>query len=239
MTKLDEFRDRINAVELLRIVKATHSYAQMSKLLALPITVISRYVNGHVLPSLRRSKEITRLFSERFLLDAVRSRVRVDESGIFHLSDLVRDAVLQRVIAKTMSLEFELLQVDKVLTIETNGVPVAVQVASELGVDVIIARKEKEIGVDEFFEEKCVISPSVNKYFYIPKKSIRADERVLIVDDIIRTSVTLTGLIRLTEQARAKPVGVFAFVLFREARRRLRKHLGATCQILSMIEAPS
>ncbi len=236
MTKLDAFKDRINAIELLRIVKATHSYAQMSKYLALPIHVVSRYVNGRVLPSLKRSKEITRLFNEKFLLDAVRSRVRVDESGIFHLSALIRDAVLQRVIAKVMSMEFKLLQVDKVLTVETNGVPMAVHVATELGVDVIVAKKEKEIGIDEFLEEKCIVSPSVSKYFYVPKDSIRPDERVLIVDDIVRTGVTLTGLTGLTEQARAKTVGVFAIVLVQEARKKLKKHLGATCQILSMIE---
>ncbi|MDH5361858.1 MAG: phosphoribosyltransferase family protein [Aigarchaeota archaeon] len=70
----------------------------------------------------------------------------------------------------------------------------------------------------------------------MPKDSIRPDERVLIVDDIVRTGVTLTGLTGLTEQARAKTVGVFAIVLVQEARKKLKKHLGATCQILSMIE---
>ena len=235
MTKLSETKKKIFAVELLQLLKKEYSYNELSKMLDLPIPVISRYINGHVLPNIKRTDKILNFFKEEYLIEIIKSKIKIKENGIFDLSSLVHDTMLQRIVGKTVFHEFEIIDIDKILTVETNGIPLAVQIGNEFGVDVIIAKKQKELGIDEFIEEKSIVSPSVGKFFYIPKDSIKKDDLVLIVDDIIRTGVTISGLIKLIEKAKAKPAGIFALISTKDAIENLKKTTNIKCQISSLL----
>jgi adenine phosphoribosyltransferase len=235
MTKLSETKKKIFAIEILQLLKKEYSYNELSKMLDLPIPVISRYINGHVLPNIKRTDKILNFFKEEYLIEMIKSKIKIKENGIFDLSSLVHDTMLQRIVGKTVFHEFEIIDIDKILTVETNGIPLAVQIGNEFGVDVIIAKKQKELGIDEFIEEKSIVSPSVGKFFYIPKDSIKKDDLVLIVDDIIRTGVTISGLIKLIEKAKAKPAGIFTLISTKDAIENLKKTTNIKCQVSSLL----
>jgi len=48
-------------IELLNLAKNYYTYRELAQIIGLPETVLSRYVKGHVLPSIHRAKEISKI----------------------------------------------------------------------------------------------------------------------------------------------------------------------------------
>ncbi len=216
-------------------LKKSYSYKELSASLGLSAPILSRYVRGHVLPSAARSEKFIATFREKLLRKMVVDQVRVTSDGSYDISAVVSNVGLLRQIAKVVYSEFNLVTVDRVVTVGVDGVPLAVEVAGEFNANIAVARSEKELGVEEFLEQKVVYSPSSVKYLYLPRSSIKKGEHVLVVDDMVRSGTTIEALTRLTEKARAKIVGVFAIASVDQSMQKLKGRVGLTCPIESLV----
>lgn len=235
MSRVSDVKTRISSVELLAALKKNYSYKELSSILGLSAPILSRYVRGHVLPSASRSEKFIATFRERLLKKMVMDQVRATPDGSYNIVNVISNIGLLRQIAKVVYSQFSLLPVDKVLTMEVDGIPIAVEVAGEFNVNVSVVRAERDIGIEEFYEQKVVYSPSSIKYFYLPKSALRKGEHVLIVDDMVRTGTTIEALTNIAEKARAKIVGVFVIASIDQAIQKLKSRLGLTCQIESLV----
>lgn len=235
MSRVADVKTRTSSVELLATLKKSYSYRELSAVLGLSAPILSRYVRGHVLPSAARSEKFIATFRERLLRKMVTDEVRVTGDGSYDISAVVSNVGLLRQIAKVVYSEFSLVRVDRVLTMEVDGVPLAAEVAGEFNVSIAIARAERDLGVEEFLEQKAVYSPSSVKYLYLPRAAMRKGEHVLIVDDMVRSGTTIEALARLAEKAKAKIVGVFAIASVDQAMPKLKGRLGLTCPIESLV----
>ncbi|MEM0366466.1 MAG: phosphoribosyltransferase family protein, partial [Acidilobaceae archaeon] len=54
---------------------------------------------------------------------------------------------------------------------------------------------------------------SIKNIFYIPKGSIKREDRVLVVDDIVQSGLTLSVMKKLVDRVGAKLLGVAAIVV--------------------------
>jgi len=82
-----------------------------------------------------------------------------------------------------------------------------------LGVNLVIAKNTKEVGVPSFLEETYILNNSgVTMTLYIPKDSIRRRDSVLIVDDMIKSGDTQAALINLVHKAKAEVCGLFSLI---------------------------
>jgi len=228
-------KTRISSVELLATLKKSYSYRELSSILGLSAPILSRYVRGHVLPSASRSEKFIATFRERLLRKIVTDQVRITADGSYDISGVTSNVGLMRPVAKVVYSEFSLVRVEKVLTMEVDGIPLAVEVAGEFNVNLAVARAEKDLGVEEFFEQKVVYSPSSVKYLYLPKNAIKKGEHILVVDDMVRSGTTIEALARLAEKARAKIVGIFMIASLDQSVQKLKSRLGLTCQIESLV----
>jgi len=235
LSRVAEVKTRISSVELLATLKKTYSYRELSAILGLSAPILSSYVRGHVLPSASRSEKFIATFREKLLRKMVNDLVKVTPDGSYDINAVVSNVGLLRQIAKVVYSEFSLVNVDKVLTMEVDGVPLAVEVAGEFNVNVAIAREERELGVEDHLEQKVVYSPSSVKYLFIPRSALKKGEHVLIVDDMVRSGITIEALTNLAEKARAKIVGVFSIASLDQSMPKLKSRLGLTCQIESLI----
>ena len=118
---------------------------------------------------------------------------------------------------------------------EVDGIPLAAEVAGEFNVNLAVVRAERDLGVEDFVEQKAVYSPSTVRYLYLPKAAIRKGENLLIVDDLVRSGTTIEAMARIAEKAKAKIVGVFAIVSVDQSMARLKSRLGLTCPIESIV----
>jgi adenine/guanine phosphoribosyltransferase-like PRPP-binding protein len=161
------------------------------------------------------------------------SLLRRTPEGLYDLSQILQDQRILRTIGLYTSLLFSGSAVEKVLTVATDGVPLAVHVATELGAQLVIAKPVKDPVYTDFVEERIVRSPPVVEYIYLPKRIIRRSERVLIVDDFVRSGKTVEALLRFVERFGAEPVGIFAVAVLDETARALReKFSGITLEYL-------
>jgi adenine phosphoribosyltransferase len=235
LSRVAEVKTRISSVELLATLKKSYSYRELSAVLGLSAPILSRYVRGHVLPSASRSEKFIATFREKLLRKMINDLVKVSPDWSYDISAVVSNVGLLRQIAKVVYSEFSLVPVDKVLTMEVDGVPLAVEVAGEFNVNVAVARDERDLGVEDFLEQKVVYSPSSVKYLFLQRTAMKKGEHVLIVDDMVRTGITIEALTRLAERAKAKVVGVFSIASLDQSMPKLKSRLGLTCQIESLV----
>ena len=235
MSRVADVKTRISSVELLATLKKSYSYRELSAVLGLSAPILSRYVRGHVLPSAARSEKFIATFREKLLRKMITDQVKVTPDGSYDISAVVSNVGLLRQIAKVVFSEFGLVPVDRVLTMEVDGVPLASEVAGEFNVNLAVARGERDLGVEDFLEQKTVYSPSSVKYLYLPRSALKKGEHVLIVDDLVRSGTTIEALANISEKARAKIVGIFAIASVDQSMAKLKSRLGLTCPMESLV----
>ncbi|MEM3586446.1 MAG: phosphoribosyltransferase family protein [Candidatus Jordarchaeaceae archaeon] len=237
-----DIKRRMKAVELLKILKKSYTYEELSKITKLPITVLNRYVKVHVLPSKGRAEELFGIFDKTFdIRGEVSRRIKFDGREYFDNTELLGDILLMRVLAETVSEKFSGHKITKVLTAAVDGIPIATQIANQLEAQLIIAKRNREVGVSKFVEESYVPSSSgVLMTLYLPKGAITSKDRVLIVDDIIRSGETQRALVNIAEKSGAKIVGIFFIIsIGRKWEKTIRTPPNCTVEIILQLPEPS
>jgi adenine phosphoribosyltransferase len=235
LSRVAEVKARISSVELLATLKQNYSYRELSSILGLSAPILSRYVRGHVLPSSARSEKFVAVFREKLLRKIVNNRIRLTRDGAYDLTELISDVALLRQIAKVVYSEFGLSQVQKVLTMQVDGVPLAVEIAGEFNVNVAIAKEQRDTAAEDFYEQRVVYSLDSVKYLYLAKSAIKKGDHVLIVDDMVRSGITIDALAKLTEKSRARLVGIFAIASMDQSLAKLKERLNLNCPVEAIV----
>ncbi|NJE05991.1 helix-turn-helix domain-containing protein [Thermococcus sp. M36] len=238
MSQLKSVQEKLRLVRVLRLLKKTYTYEELSRITGLPITVLNRYVRGKVLPSAERTKELLNLLLPYINIEEeVRRRIKFDEYGFFDNMPVLSDTALMSLIAEDIASRYLDKNVDKVLTAATDGIALGVHVARELNVDVVYAKKKKEVGVEKFYEVSYVPSASGSvTTLYLPHWALKKGENVLIVDDVIRSGETQKALIEMCRQAGARPVGMFFLISVGDVVERLKKEYNIPVESLIKLE---
>ncbi|MEM1607216.1 MAG: phosphoribosyltransferase family protein [Candidatus Bathyarchaeia archaeon] len=213
-THAEDLKFRLATVELLRTAKKHYTYRELAAKTDLPVTVLSRYAKGHVLPNKERARQLWNTLSKIVGLEnEFRRRLKFNSDGYFDNTLLISDIMLLRQAANYAIARFAGKRITKVLTAAVDGVPLATMVANALGVNLVIAKSNKEVGVSSFLEETYVLSNSgYTLTLYIPRDSIKRRDSVLIVDDIIKSGETQNALLNLVYKAKAEVAGIFAMI---------------------------
>ncbi|ACS34449.1 phosphoribosyltransferase family protein [Thermococcus gammatolerans] len=238
MTQLKSVQEKIRLVNMLRLLKKSYTYEELSKITGLPITVLNRYVRGKVLPSTERTKALIELLSPYIDLRAeVRKRLKFDSRGFFDTMAVLSDTSLMTLLSEELAGRLSELNPDKILTAATDGIPFAVHIGRQLGVDVVYAKKKKEVGVEKFYEVSYVPSASGSvTTLYLPSWALSKGDRVLIVDDVVRSGETQRALLELALQAGAKPVGMVFLVSVGETAKRFGEEHGIPVESVITLE---
>jgi len=213
-THLSDLKFRLMTIDLLRTAKKNYTYRELSGRTGLPVTVLSRYVKGHVLPSSSRAKTVWKTLEKLVgLEEELRRRIKFDEYGYFDNSSIISDPALLQQGAQYVFSRFAGRRITKVLTAAVDGIPLATLVSEALGIDMVIAKKSKEVGIRDYIEESFIPGESAMiMSLYIPRNTIKRGEGVLIVDDIIKSGETQKALINLVDKCRAEVAGVYALI---------------------------
>ncbi len=213
-THAEDLKLRLMTIELLRTAKKRYTYRELSAKTDLPVTVLSRYAKGHVLPNAERARQLWKTLTNLVGLEVeLRRRVRFDEQGYFDNTYIIGDFNLLRQAAHHALATFAGKRVTKILTAAVDGIPLATMVANSLGVNFVIAKRSKEVGVPAFLDETYVLKDSgVTMTLYIPKDALKRRDSVLIVDDMIKTGETQAALVKLAQMAKAEVSGVFSLI---------------------------
>jgi adenine phosphoribosyltransferase len=230
-------------IELLRTAKYKRNitYRELASKTSLPVTVLSRYAKGHVLPNTARAKQLWKVLTKLVGLETeLRSRIKFDEDGYFDNTEIVGDFNILQQAANHALANFAGRRVTKVLSAAVDGIPLATMVANALGVNLVVAKRNKEVGVKAFLEETYVLRGSgVTITLYIPKDAIKKRDSVLVVDDMIKTGETQAALITLVRKAKAEMSGLFSLIAVGDEWKRVLK-LSGECpvEVITYVKAP-
>ena len=145
---------------------------------------------------------------------------RILEDGIIINNDILKvdsflnhqiDVSLTRALAKEIAELYKGLDINKILTIETSGLPLSFAVAEEMGdLPLVFGKKSKSliVGNDVYKAEIKSFTRNINSTVTVAQKYLKPSDTVLIVDDFLAEGNASLGLLDLCNQAGAKVVGV-------------------------------
>jgi len=213
-SRISDLKYKLMTIELLNLAKNYYTYRELAQIIGLPETVLSRYVKGHVLPTIDRAQSINQTLQKIMRLEGeIQQRIRFDELGYFDNTRLISDTLLlERAVQHAIN-AFAGKRITKVLAAAVDGIPLATLVAHRLGVGLIMAKKSREVGVREFIEEIYIPSKTaIMMSLFVPRDAIKRGDCVLIVDDVIDSGETQVALARIVQKAKAEVSGIYALV---------------------------
>jgi len=243
-THAEDLKLRLMIIELLRTAKYKRNitYRELAIRTGLPVTVLSRYAKGHVLPNITRAKHLWRVLTKLVGLEAeLRNRIKFDDKGYFDNTEIVGDYnILQQAANHALS-NFAGKRVTKILTTTTDGIPLATMVANALGVNLVVAKRNKEVGIKTFLEETYILGrdSGVTVTLYIPKDSIKKRDSVLVVDDMIKSGETQEAMVKLVKKTKAEVSGIFSLIAVGEEwKKRLNSDEDSPVEVVAQLKSP-
>lgn len=243
-THTENLKLRLMTIELLRTAKYKRNitYRELASKTGLPVTVLSRYAKGHVLPNTTRAKQLWRVLTKIVGLEPeLRSRIKFDAKGYFDNTEIIGDHNILQQAANYALANFAGKRVTKILTAAVDGIPLATMVGNSLGVNLVLAKRNKEVGVRSFLEETYVLGKDsgVTMTLFIPRDAIKRRDSVLIVDDMIKSGETQEALVNLVKKARAEISGVFTLIAVGEEwKKRLKLGSYAPIEVITYLKSP-
>lgn len=99
--------------------------------------------------------------------------------------------------------------VNKILTIETSGIPIAFAAAQFMNVPVVFVKKNKSGNIsDKVYSSRVESFTKKNVYdAVVSKEFIGKEDKVLVIDDFLAKGNALTGIMDILNQAGAELIG--------------------------------
>lgn len=152
------------------------------------------------------------LLERRILTDG-----RLLPGGILKVDSFLNhqmDPVLLRDMAREWKRLFEGEGVNKILTIESSGIAMAVLVGLEFECPVVFAKKSRSKNISDrvYQTEIPSFTHGNTNTVVVSKEYLGPGDRVLLIDDFLATGAALLGLKALIEQAGATLIGAGAAI---------------------------
>ncbi|CAI48718.1 purine phosphoribosyltransferase (adenine phosphoribosyltransferase, xanthine-guanine phosphoribosyltransferase) [Natronomonas pharaonis DSM 2160] len=228
MNRSEKAALQLRAVDVLRTLKETRTYEELADETGLPAGDLNRYVNGHVLPSETRARDIVDSAGRELLATELNARIAVDEEGYVDNTRVVFDQSLLSLVPPVAAEGLGIDPPDTVLTAATDGITLAAAMARYFGARCAYAKQSRETAVEEFIEARQRLASGIEIDYYLPESAIDAGDSVLVVDDLIRSGETQELLLDIAGSADADVIGVFALIAVGdEGIQRARRHTDA------------
>ncbi len=202
---------QFEAVELLNIARnlLKLSYRELSEITGFQESVLCRYANGDLLPSPETAAQIISKLEPILSLDNVLKKLIKIYENFVDFGKIISNSDILKLYARRVRALFQEYNITKVLTAATDGVPLAVSAALMLNADLAVAKQYRDVFEEDFYEATYIMeSPPRKATLYVPKSLLGKSDRVLIVDDIVRTGKTIGALVEICRKAEAQIVGI-------------------------------
>lgn len=209
---------RLMAVELLRAYKRILKYKELENLTGLSAPGLWRYINKRIRPTKERAVELFEtLTSQQVVEEILRNKLIEIDENLFSLSMIIYEVPILKILSYTAYREFHRYNINAVVTVEVDGIPIGVMVADALESKLVIVRRRPEIGVKKYHQVSYIArDPPAVVSLFMPSESLEAGDRVLIVDDLLNSGRTSSALVKLIRMTGAVPVGLFSVVAIGE-----------------------
>jgi len=181
------------------------------------------------------------LLKDRILKDGI-----VKDGNVLKVDSFLNhqmDIPLIEEIGKEFKKRFEGEEITKILTIEASGIGIACITAQSFHVPVVFAKKNKTKNI-----AGAVYTTSVESFTHgvtyniiVSKDFLKAEDKVLLIDDFLANGKALIGLTQIVSQAGATLVGAGIVIEkgFQGGGKYLRDVMGVRVESLAIVDSMS
>ena len=154
--------------------------------------------------------------NEQFLMELcekINDDSRKLSGGFLYLIDLIYNPAIVAKIGKIFASNLDYSEADYVVTMETKGIPMALMTAKAMNLPLVIIRKDMKVSEGPTLSMTYVTGGS-NKVesMSLPRKALKPDSKVILIDDFMRGGGTLKGMKDLMHEFGAKVIGTGVFI---------------------------
>lgn len=151
-------------------------------------------------------------FAEK-LCDKLREKNRVVPGNFIYMTDVMFDPDTIGEAGVILSSFFNQNEVDYVVTVETKGIPLAYEVAKNLGVQLVIVRRDNKVTEGPTVTINYVSGSSGRlQQMSLSKKSLKEGSKCIFIDDFMKGGGTAKGIIDLLKEFDSELVGIGVLV---------------------------
>lgn len=134
---------------------------------------------------------------------------RVLPGGFLYMTDILFSPQVVQRFGDMLATQFQHVEPDFVITVETKGIPIALATGRALNCPVVVARRESKVTEGSTVSINYVSASSKRiQTMSLVKRSVQRGQRGLIVDDFMKGGGTAKGLMELLHEFEADIVGV-------------------------------
>ena len=126
------------------------------------------------------------------------------------ITPLLGDADTLRAVVQDLAAPFRQQRIDRVAAIEARGFVLGAPLAVELGVGFVPMRKAGKLPHETYSAQYAL--EYGNAAIEMHQDGLRANDNVLIVDDVLATGGTLAAAVELVQRAGARVAGVATLI---------------------------
>lgn len=167
----------------------------------------------------------------KLLEDKIRNEGQALSETVLKVDSFINhqvDPVLMSEIGKTFAAYYKDKGITKVFTIESSGIAPAVYTAQELGVPMVILKKQtsKTLSGEVYQTNITSFTKGTSYELTLSKSYIHSDDNVLVIDDFLANGEAANGATNLVKMAGAKTAGIAILIekAFQRGRARLEKN---------------
>lgn len=187
--------------EDLAIIRATFENLNMGK-----VETISGAVGGvRYLPELTKDQVLQHVqeFCQR-----LQEPHRILPGGFVYTDDLISSPLLLRIVGQIFATQFQAENPEYVVTVETAGIPVALQTAHALNVPLVVVRRQSRPTEGPVLTMNFLSGPARQiETMSLSRRALPRNSRVLLIDDFMKAGGTLRGLADLMGEFECPVVG--------------------------------
>lgn len=208
---LNKFSDLLNAAkstisEDIVIVREVLEKLQMGR-----VETISGAAGGiKYIP--RIETESRKKFAED-ICELLKDESRIVPGNFIYMTDLMYNPQIISKAGVILSTEFYDKEVDYVVTVETKGIPLAYEVARNLGIPLVIIRRDSKVTEGSTVTINYVSGTSGRiQQMSLSKKSMKAKSKCIFIDDFLRGGGTAQGIKDLLKEFESELIGIGVLV---------------------------
>ncbi|MGL5020416.1 MAG: phosphoribosyltransferase family protein [Mycoplasmatales bacterium] len=147
------------------------------------------------------------------------NKTKVLENNIVLVDNIINhqvDVKLLNKIAREIYNQHKNLGINKIVTVETGGIALAVILSSYFNDCTVLYGKKgisKIQNIDDIYQANVISYTKKNSYILgINKNYLNSDDNVLIIDDFLASGEVINGLLNICEQANASVLAISVII---------------------------